>query len=398
VSGWQAVNLSPDGAPLKIVADEQMPALQQTFAQHGQILTLPGREIRRQHLQDADILLVRSVTRVDRHLLQGTPVRFVGTATSGTDHVDIAWLQQQGMGFADAAGCNARAVVEYVITALTVLAARHDSDWRQATVGIIGAGNIGGRLAKLLTACGVPCLIHDPFLPVDGEFGPWLQPLPAVLACEVVTLHVPLTDSGPHPTRHMIDAQALRRLPVGAILINAARGGVVDEAALLACLQQRADLLVVIDAWVNEPRPNPALIAAVDIATPHVAGHSRDAKRRGTIMLYQAFLSLAGQQPDPALLAMTGLSSPLQLHLDADMASVSELQLIRDILLQACPVLGTDGQLRAVTGQADPGAAFDSLRRQHQRLEFSNYQLLDHNHQHAQAVSWLQKLGFQSCE
>ncbi len=384
------MSLAVDASAMKIVADDNMPALEQTFAPHGRLMTLPGRQICRQHLVDADVLLVRSVTRVDRELLTGTSVRFVGSATSGTDHVDVAWLRQQGIAFADAAGCNAMAVVEYVITALAVLGARYEFDWRLGTVGIVGAGNIGGRLARILRACGVECLIHDPLLPANSEFAPWLSPLDKVLGCSVVSLHVPLTDIGSHPTRHMIGREQLRSMPFGSILINAARGGVVDEAALLECLGANHRLMAVIDAWENEPRPNPLLARAADIATPHVAGHTRDAKWRGTSMLLAAFLRHFRLQPKSGRL-VSGRGEVLEVDQDND---VQDSLLIRDVLLRACPMLSTDSQMRASLDHPRPDWAFDMLRRGHQRQEFCNYRLrLPASASHLAPLFWA--LGFE---
>ena len=273
---------------MRIVADENIPLLDAFFAKQAEITTHPGREICRAHLMQADALLVRSVTRVDPALLAGTPVRFVGTCTIGTDHLDLPGLQAAGIAVSSAPGCNARGVVEYVLSCLLTFSERTGKAWRSQRVGIIGVGQVGSRLANTLTALGVDCLLCDPPRAERGESG--FVSLDELLAqADVISCHVPLEHQGPHATKHLLNAERLARLAQGTWLINSSRGPVIDNEALAALLPQRPDLQVALDVWEHEPQVDLALAAQCALATPHVAGYSLDGKLRGTEQIYQAF-------------------------------------------------------------------------------------------------------------
>jgi len=279
-----------------IVADENIPLLDAFFGDMGEIRRVEGRSLARDQLQDADILLVRSVTRVNRELLEGTRVRFVGTATIGTDHVDLEWLEEQGIRFAAAPGCNARSVAEYVLSVLSLYAERQGiSDARSLTVGVVGAGNVGGTLARILERLGVKVLLCDPpRQDAEPDSTEVFVTLEQALACDVVTLHTPLVHSGAHPTYHMISAAQLEALGSEQLLINTGRGEVIDSLALKARLQQAGAPLVVLDVWEHEPRVDPELAALTWLATPHIAGYSLEGKVQGTEMIYQALCRFLG--------------------------------------------------------------------------------------------------------
>ena len=299
-----------------IVADENIPLLDSFFGDMGEIRRVNGRDLSPGEVRDADILLVRSVTRVDQRLLEGSRVRFVGTTTIGTDHVDLAWLEANGIRFSAAPGCNANSVVEYVLSVLSLYAERRGlADWSDLSVGIIGVGNVGGGLAARLDRLGFTVRLCDPpRAEREGESGPEFVSLDEALACDVVTLHTPLTREGPHATHHLIGERELSRLGAGQLLINSGRGEVVDSAALKARLQAPQAPTVVLDVWEREPRIDPELVERVWLATPHIAGYSLEGKVQGTEMIYQAvsrFLGLpvrkkAGQfLPEPALSKMS---------------------------------------------------------------------------------------------
>ena len=274
---------------LNIVVDENIPFAHEFFSSLGVVTRLPGRNLNTQHLQNADILIVRSVTQVNEELLAATPVKFVGTCTIGIDHLDVDYLQTQGIAYHSAPGCNANSVVEYVFSALCQLGV----NWNQKMVGIIGCGNVGGRLYQRLRELGVKCRCYDPFL--SSKQLSDLSSLEAVLACDIVCLHAPITHTGTHPTHHLLAHKELEQLIQGAVLINAGRGAVIDNSALLDTLKGRNDLKVVLDVWEHEPKINTELMQYVDIATPHIAGYSLDGKMAGTDMVYRSlceFLSV----------------------------------------------------------------------------------------------------------
>ncbi|HMM75380.1 MAG TPA: 4-phosphoerythronate dehydrogenase [Gammaproteobacteria bacterium] len=292
-------------ATLRIVADRVIAQAAEAFGALGELVLADGRAIDRGLVADCDILLVRSVTRVDAALLAGSRVRFVGTATAGTDHVDLAWLAHQGIAFAAAPGCNARPVGEYVLACVLAHARARGRDPASYTAAIIGCGHAGGWAARLLEALGLRCLRNDPPRALrEPEFLPLAEVL---AAADVVTLHVPLSDEGPFPTRGLLGAAELAALKPGALLVNAARGGVVDEAAWLGALRA-GRLHAAVDCWLGEPEVSAELLAAAFVATPHVAGHSIDARLRATSQLRLALVawlaregrSAAGWRPVPA--------------------------------------------------------------------------------------------------
>jgi erythronate-4-phosphate dehydrogenase len=272
---------------MRLVADENIPLLDEFFADFGEIRRLPGRAIDHAAVVDADVLLVRSVTRVDRALLEGSPVKFVGTCTIGTDHLDLDYFQQAAIAWASAPGCNARGVVDYVLGSLLVLAEEQGVDLASRTYGIVGAGQVGGRLLVVLRGLGWRVLVCDP--PRHAAEGGDFVGLEQLIAeCDVISLHTPLDSGGTYPTHHLFDAARLAQLKTGAWLINASRGAVVANAALRELLGQRQDLRVVLDVWEGEPQVDVGLAALCRIATPHIAGYSLDGKLRGTAQIYQA--------------------------------------------------------------------------------------------------------------
>lgn len=300
---------------MKIVADRAIPFLRHYFSPFGEIAALEGRTITSAAVRDADVLLVRTVTRVNAELLAGSRVRFVGTPTSGTDHLDTAFLDAAGIPWAAAPGCNARSVAEYVLSALLVVTEQSGTALHGLRAGIIGCGHAGSAVARLLGAAGVRCVLHDPPLARatgDARYAA----LPAVLDADIVTLHVPLTHTGPDATAGLVDDRFLAALHSQAILVNTSRGGVVQEGALLDALQKRTGLRAIIDVWDGEPDVNAALLARADIATPHVAGYSTDGRLQATARVARALGGLLGVPdvvPDP-LLPDAGVP---ELHVDA---------------------------------------------------------------------------------
>ncbi|MCX7080193.1 MAG: 4-phosphoerythronate dehydrogenase PdxB [Pseudomonas sp.] len=283
-----------------IVADENIPLLDAFFGGFGEIRRLPGRSIDRAAIEQADVLLVRSVTNVDRALLEGSKVRFVGTCTIGTDHLDLDYFQQAGITWSSAPGCNARGVVDYVLGSLLTLAEIEGADLSQRTYGVVGAGEVGGRLIKVLRGLGWNVLVCDP--PRQAAEGADFVSLEQIIEqCDVVSLHTPLSKNGDLPTWHLFNKARLSQLKSGTWLINASRGPVVDNAALREVLRQREDLQAVLDVWDGEPQVDVALADLCVIATPHIAGYSLDGKQRGTAQIYQAFCDYRGQAPQVSL-------------------------------------------------------------------------------------------------
>jgi erythronate-4-phosphate dehydrogenase len=299
-----------------IVADENIPLLDEFFAGFGEIRRLPGRGIDAAAVAAVDLLLVRSVTKVDRALLEGSAVKFVGTCTIGTDHLDLDYFQQAGIAWASAPGCNARGVVDYVLGSLLVLAEQQGVDLASRTYGVIGAGQVGSRLLKVLRGLGWRVLVCDP--PRQAAEGGDFVSLQQVLdECDVISLHTPLERLGEHPTYHLFDSARLAALKPGSWLINASRGAVVDNQALRELLGQRSDLQVVLDVWEGEPQADVELAALCRIATPHIAGYSLDGKLRGTAQIYQALCQHLGVAPSIELAQLMPVPWLSDLTIDA---------------------------------------------------------------------------------
>lgn len=349
---------------MEILADNEIAGVAEAFAQFGRVRLFDGRPLRRSDLANAEILLVRSVTRVDAKLLADTNVRFVGTATAGTDHIDLPALRRLGIKFAAAAGCNARAVAEHVVVCLYEHAAASGQSPHNYRVGIVGFGHVGKTLAALLGSLGIEYLVNDPPLARSGLV-PQARPLADILNCAVITLHVPLVESGPTPTRGLIDIDAIAAIVPGALLINAARGGVVDERALVERLRRGPLLAIAIDCWAGEPVPDPALIDVATYATPHIAGHSLEARWSATRMLQTAIAAYLGIEIDSAM---------------PEPASGGQRCLppggIAALLREIHSLPDHSGRMRALhlLEPAVRGAHFDAIRRTHGlRREFSAY-------------------------
>ncbi|WP_268797052.1 4-phosphoerythronate dehydrogenase PdxB [Pseudomonas huanghezhanensis] len=301
---------------MRIVADENIPMLDAFFEGFGEIRRYPGRTIDRAAVADADILLVRSVTPVSRELLEGSAVRFVGTCTIGTDHLDLDYFAQAGIQWSSAPGCNARGVVDYVIGSLLTLAEIEGADLSQRTYGVVGAGQVGGRLIEVLRGLGWKVLVCDPPRQA-AEGGDYVSLDEIVQRCDVISLHTPLSKTGDHPTWHLFDRPQLEQLRQGAWLINAARGPVVDNIALRHVLLAREDLQAVLDVWEKEPYVDPALAELCVIGTPHIAGYSLDGRQRGTEQIYQALCKHLGKPAEVSLSQLLPKPWLAQVTLDA---------------------------------------------------------------------------------
>ncbi len=270
---------------LSIVADENIPRVKEAFSSIGSVHLLDAESITPEVCAQADVLLVRSVTRVHEGLLKQSQVAFVGSATAGFDHVDRSYLREQGIPFVHAPGSNADSVVEYVLTALLRLHALRMRTLTGLTLGIIGYGNIGGRLGTRAPSFGLQVLKNDPPLAKAGH--PGFVDLETVLTkSDILTLHVPKSPE----THHLIGDAEFQSMKPGAWVLNTSRGNVVDNQALKRALTTGEIDAAILDVWENEPVPDLELLQRVTLATPHIAGHSVDGKLQGTIMLYKAVI------------------------------------------------------------------------------------------------------------
>lgn len=347
---------------LRIIADENIPALFELLGDVADITCLPGRTMQPADLRDADALLVRSVTKVDACLLQQSNLRFVGTCTIGTDHVDETYLEAHDIAFASAPGCNAAAVVDYVVAAM--LAIYNDlSLLKNKTVGIVGYGQVGSRLQQRLQDLGIACKVCDPFKPQGTAT------LEEILACDIISLHVPYTTQGEHATHHLLGVDQLEKIKPGSLLINSSRGSVVDNTALFPLLQQHR-FYTVLDVYEDEPAPGMALLDALDIATAHIAGYSVHGKIRGTLQVVEALFEAFGIDK-----AVADLLSPLTRTLVFPQGSS-----VADLVRQAYDIR-EDSRcfielMRNAAGREEKAMAFDAYRKNYPvRYEWSYTQV-----------------------
>ena len=330
VSAWLSVDERrrygvPSPVNPTVLADENIPAAEEYFGSYAVIRRAPGRTLERAQLDGVDILLVRSVTRVDEALLGGTSVKFVGTATSGFDHIDREYLRRSGIGFAHAPGSNANSVVEYVLAAIASEGDKLEQLLGGGTFGVVGYGVIGKAVVARFTALGIQCRVYDPWL--EQSTIPDAAGLDTVLECDVVSLHAQLTREQPWPSYHLLGRRELRRLRPGTLLINASRGPVVNNAALLEYLETQSGVRTVLDVWEGEPVVCPALLAQVMLGTAHIAGYSWDSKLQATRMLSEAVCRYLLLAP-PSSSARTGGAPPIHV---AD--NLSRAGLLRHLVL-----------------------------------------------------------------
>ncbi len=350
------------GAPLIILADENIPFAREAFGALGTVRLAHGRAITRADLADVDMLAVRSITRVDAALLDGTRVRFVGTATSGNDHLSLPDLDRLGVAHYTALGCNANAVAEYMAAAWLTVARRSGRRLRGLRVGIVGVGHVGSLVADNVRALGMTPVLNDP--PKHRETGlDCYRPLDELLDCDIVTCHTPLTLDGPDPTAGLIGARFLSRLKPGAWFCNAGRGEVVDEAALHAALDSGRIGACILDVWDGEPVVDGRLVARVDVATPHVAGYSLEGKLNGTTMVYSAACRFFGVAPvwDAAAAA----PAPDVPSVDLGGAGLDFEEILARAVTAVYPIQRDVDRLRAAAalGPAARGRAFDDQRK-----------------------------------
>jgi erythronate-4-phosphate dehydrogenase len=370
---------------LKIFYDENMPYVANFFQSMGELTPFNGRTVNAEDIQTADVLLVRSVTSVDEALLcKNQQIKFVGTATIGVDHIDQSYLEQRDICFRSAPGCNAVSVAEYVISSLVVMCERYQRDLFSLKVGIVGAGNTGSRLSEKLTALGIHHVLYDPPLARTGTDPRQFVNFDEILACDVISLHVPLNFESIDATYHLFDQNTLAQLTPTQWLINACRGEVVNNQAILALKQQNSGPKLVWDVWENEPHILTDLVKYTDIATAHIAGYSLEGKARGTEMLYQALCQVTER---PIQYQLTDFLPKYEIQA-LTLADHFQSQQVGQLITLLYDVRRDDALFRQnITKQG-----FDWLRKNYPaRREFS---ALTIDSKHLAQSQWLAELGF----
>ncbi len=369
---------------MKIYADENMPLVAEFFSHLGPVSLFNGRAVTASELADAEVLLVRSVTPVNQALLAENKVlRFVGTATIGMEHIDQAYLADRNISFSSAPGCNAQSVVEYVLSAIWYLAEKYQWQLNSKTLGIVGVGHIGQRLAEAAAALNIKLLLCDPpraAAELDFRHTPFAE---VCRQADIISFHTPMVKTGPAPSWHLLNAQTLALLKPDCALINASRGAVIDNQALLQALKQQPRP-VVLDVWEQEPDILQTLLPYLDIATAHIAGHSIEGKARGTAMLYQRLCQHLEQAPLRQLATLLAVPAVEKVQI-SDNFGLPDVQNLARMLYD----VRRDDALFRFHIQRE---GFDWLRKSYPpRREFSSVQLTG-----SKLPCWMAQLGFTS--
>lgn len=358
------------GKTMNILADENIPQVKEAFSNFGEVRLSHGRHITGEMLRDTDVLIVRSITDVNRNLLDGSNVKFVGTATIGTDHIDKEYLRSRNIYFADAAGCNSYSVAEYVITAVAKILYGEKKSFAGKTFGIIGYGNIGTKVAGFARALGFETVINDP--PLERKLGKEnFRSLSDALQCDVVTFHVPLNKTGIDKTVHLLNEENIGEIKAGALLINTSRGPVIKNSALKKKLLENRNIRTVLDVWENEPAIDTELLGLVDIASAHIAGYSLEGKLNGTLFIYNKFCEFINCKPEwkPAYPQIDNpdiapnKTDGIEVLIEEITGKVYDITLDTDLIKNIIAI-----------NPEERGRQFDQLRKTYRiRREFNNY-------------------------
>ncbi len=356
---------------MRIIIDENVLLGKETFSIIGEVTSVPGRSITPEVVKDADILVVRSITKVDEQLLRNSSVKFVGSATAGIDHVDTGYLESKGIGFSSAPGSNSNSVAEYVIAGLSQLAGKGKISLEEMSLGVVGVGNVGSKVVKKAKGLGIKVLQSDPPLFRETKDSVFRE-LDELMDCDVITLHVPLSHSGQDKTWKLFDEKRVAKMKRGSILINTSRGEVVDQSALKSALKRGYLSGAILDVWEEEPDIDNELLALVDIGTSHIAGYSYDGKVKGTRMVFDAicdFFSMDKQWK-------VELPMPEVPYIEKTVDETEHFaRVIADVVFKVYDIRKDDRSLREVLNMEEKEKAdfFDYLRANYwRRREFFN--------------------------
>jgi len=372
---------------MKIVCDNKIPFLRGVLEPYAQVVYLPGKETTAEVVRDADALITRTRTICNEVLLKGSSVKVIATATIGFDHIDTVWCEAHDIIWRNAPGCNSWSVKQYISSVLVRLAGMRSLDLEGMTLGVVGVGNVGSKVARAASALGMKVLLNDP--PRERREGhPGFVSLDEIIEnSDIITLHVPLSRDGEDATWHLFDAERMGRMKSSQILINSSRGPVVDNAALKRALKTGAIAGGVLDVWEGEPDLDPKLVSLLDITTPHIAGYSADGKANGTAASVRTVSEVLGLPlKDWFPSDIPAPSVPLEFSLDA--SGKSRQELLSEAILYTYDVLEDSGRLRADLGSFEKLRGDYPVRREPSAFTLS---LIGGD---AGTVSALEELGF----
>lgn len=373
---------------IRIVADEDIPFLKGVLEPYSDIEYYPGNKITGREIANADALIIRTRTKCNRDLLQGSGVKFIASATIGFDHIDTNYCREHNIEWTNAPGCNSSSVQQYVGAALIALSEKYGVSPGSRTIGVVGVGHVGTKVVKLAEHLGMTVLMNDPprmrkeglcgFVSLDG----------IVRDCDIISFHVPLNMTGEDRTYHMIDDQLLGRLNPGTFIINTSRGEVADTGALKRGAKAGKVKGLVIDVWENEPGIDIDLLNSVDIATPHIAGYSADGKASGTAMSVRSLSKFFGIGLDDW--KPSGIPVPENTLITLADKSVSAQENLARAIISTYDIMEDDRRLRTSAGTFEEQRANYPLRR-----EFGSYSVRLANND-SDTIRILRRMGFKT--
>ena len=377
---------------MKVICDSDIPFLKGALEPYCEVVYACGRDISSDMVQDADALVIRTRTRCDANLLEGSKVRFIATATIGYDHIDTEWCESHGIKWTNAPGCNSWSVQQYIGSLLVNLSHQFGFKFKEKTIGVVGVGNVGGKVARLAALLGFRVLLCDPPRARKEESGQFVSLDEIIRSSDIITLHVPLIRDGEDATFHMIDSSRLSAMNPNQILINTSRGEVVDEAALKNALKEKRILAAALDVWENEPQIDRGLLSLLFTGTPHIAGYSIDGKATGTTMCIQAlgkFFDLPCR--DWEVTEVPQSIRPLEFSIDATGKEPQDV--LAEAILHTYDVKTDDATLRADVDTFEKQRSNYPVRR-----EFPAFSIRILNDDSGRSTVFLREAGFFICE
>ena len=329
---------------MRIVADDKIPFLKGALEPYAEVVYIPGKQIKMEMLKDSDALLIRTRTICNENLLEGTSIRFIGTATIGFDQIDTDYCSKNKIIWTNAPGCNSSSVQQYIAAALFRISSEHHFSLKDKTLGIIGVGNVGSKVEKFARSVGMNVLLNDPpRARIEGKKN--FHSLNTVLSgSDILTVHVPLNIVGEDQTWHLFNEESFKKIKRGAWFLNSSRGEVSDTYSLKNALNSGMLSGAVIDVWENEPNIDPELLQQAFIATPHIAGYSTDGKANGTSMVVNSltkYFNLPSENWYPS-----DVPPPASPYISIDCNNKSEEEIIREAVIHTYNIDKDNSMLR----------------------------------------------------
>jgi erythronate-4-phosphate dehydrogenase len=354
---------------MKIIADKNIPYLKGIAEHFGDVTYLDGSAFTQDTIKNADTLIVRTVTHFGESILKESNVKLICSATIGYDHIDTAYCDAHGIIWKNAPGCNSGSVMQYVVSSLITIARKKGFDLRDKTIGIVGVGNVGKKVAKACEILGMKVLLNDPPRQAQEKDNSFVSLQTIMDEADIITFHTPLIKEGEYKTYHLADEEFFSLLKKKPVIINSARGGIIDTGAIKDAIKENKISGAIIDCWENEPRIDLEYLNMVDIATPHIAGYSADGKANATRMSLESIADLYGLDKQPVSL----VKEPAPVNPVIDMEQYSEMDnRIHEAILNTYNPLNDFSRLKASPD------AFKKLRNEYPlRREYFAYTVIN---------------------